>query len=567
MRSWEEIRAYWRTHGGSYTIRRGGQKAVQRVFGTYDRVRRKQQPTEAELCRQRQNQPEAGLISIVIPVYNTEPGLLRALLDSIRAQTYADWEAVLYDGASTRPGTLEALRAAAEEEPRFRVIRGEENRGISGNTNRALEEVRGGYTALCDHDDLLSPEALWRAAEAIARERPDMLYSDEDRVTGNGLRYMDPFYKPDFCQEDLVSGNYICHLAVIRTALLREVGGLRSGFDGSQDHDLFLRLSEKTKRIVHLPWTLYSWRELGSSMSHQNLMKCLESGCRAAEEHAARLGRKVTAVPVNKEIRLWYDIDREAAVEALIWGETEEACREGLRELDFRTPWKNLRATLLVTDAGGLFAALNEAAAGSEAEYLLVMSARTRNMNRHFIRELMMYAQMEDVAAVTGALTDRRKKITHGGFAVGVEGLARCVNEGLYVSAGGWHDQMNKVHNVSALSVGCFLIRRDHWLPLEEAYVSGLGMVDACLRQREAGRRCVFTPHATAELSGAARESKKGSGESGKLSAAVIAAQLLAGTERNPEDVRRFRETYGENLTDPCYSKRFGRKNANYHSF
>ena len=546
MRSADEIRAYWQTHGGAYTIRRGGQKAVQRLFGTYDRIWRKQQPGPEELARQRAAQPEAGLISLVIPVYNTVPQLLQALLDTISAQTYGNWEAILYDGASTRAETLETLRAAAEKDGRFRVIRGKENRGIAGNTNLGIQEVRGEYTALCDHDDLLSPEALWRVAEVIVRERPDMLYSDEDRITGNGRRHIDPFYKPDFCQEDLVSGNYICHLSVIRTALLREIGGLRDGFDGSQDHELFLRISEKTRRIAHLPHTLYSWRDLHSSMSHQNLMRCLENGCRAAEEHAARQGRRVTAIPVNKEIRLWYDVDGDASVEALIYGATERACREALDELVFRTPWRHFSAALIETEAGTVFRDLNEAAASSGADYLLIMSAELRGMNRHMIRELMMYAQMEEIACVTPVLTDRKQKITHGGFAVGVEGLARCVNEGLYVSAGGWHDQMNKVHNVSAVSAGCFLIRRDHFLPFDEGFVSGLGAVDVCLRQQAAGRRCVFTPHARAEM------------EAGPM--------LLSGMVRSEADVARFIDKYGENLHDPCYSPRFGRKGASYHS-
>ena len=117
--------------------------------------------------------------------------------------------------------------------------------GISGNTNEALKLARGEYIALCDHDDLLAPDALWRVAECIAEKQPDVIYSDEDRITQNGRRHMDPHYKPDYCPDNLISDNYICHLAVIRKPLLEEIGGLRSGFDGSQDHDLFLRLAEK----------------------------------------------------------------------------------------------------------------------------------------------------------------------------------------------------------------------------------------------------------------------------------------------------------------------------------
>ena len=244
MRAIDRIREYRESHGTAYTLKRLGQKAAQQLLGTYDRRWRQERASEAELLAQRENQPDAGLISVVIPVYNTDPGMLRALLESLRAQTYRNFEAVLWDGGSTRAETLAVLDETAKTQGDgpavFRVIRGEENLGISGNTNEAVKAAKGDYAVLCDHDDLLAPDALWRAAECIAAKRPDVIYSDEDRITENGRRHMDPHYKPDYCPDTLVSDNYMCHMAVIRRDLLEETG-LRSGFDGSQDHDLFLR--------------------------------------------------------------------------------------------------------------------------------------------------------------------------------------------------------------------------------------------------------------------------------------------------------------------------------------
>ena len=539
----QELREYARIHGPAFTLRRSGEKAVQRVFGTYDRLWRRQQPTAEALENQRRNQPGAGLISVIIPVYNTAPDLLKALLDSLRQQTYSDWEAILYDGASTRAETAETLDLAAAEEPRFRVFHGRENLGIAGNTNAALAEVRGAFTALADHDDWLSPEALWQAARVIAAGGADMIYSDEDRITEDGRRRMDPFWKPDWSPADLISTNYICHLAVIRTALLREIGGLRTGFDGSQDHDLFLRISEKTQRIQHLPLTLYSWRIVGSSMSHQKLWDCLDAGCRAVAEHEARLGWPVTAVPVNKEIRLWFQVPREVTVEALIFGDSEEACREGLAELTFRTEDPRLRAALLVTDEENLYASLNEAAASSRADYLLLLDARARGMNRHFIRELLMYAQRPEAGAVTALLSDRRKHVTHAGFAVGLRGGAQCINEGFFHTAGGWRNAMNRVREVAALSPCCTLIRRDAWIPFPEDYRTGLGAVEWSLRLRDSGKRLICTPHAEAEL---ARNSL-----------------LLSGRRRDRTELARF-EDARKGLTDPCYGSRFSRRKADY---
>ncbi len=532
------LREYIRDHGLRYTLRRGAEKATQALLGSGDRIWRRRYPSAEELEAQRHNPPAAGLISAAVPVYNTDPVMLTALLDSFSAQTYADWEAVLYDGGGDRAETAEVLRAAAARDSRFRVIRGETNLGIAGNTNEAFRLCRGEYVALCDHDDLLRPDAFFRAAEAIVRDHPGMLYSDEDRITENGRHHMDPHDKPDFCPVNLISANYICHLTLIRRDLLILVGGLRSGFEGSQDHDLFLRVAEHTDRITHLPYTLYSWREVFSSMSHRNLQACLESGCRAVEEHQARLGVATEAHPVRREIRLWTETPREARVEALIFGPEEAVCRAGWQELDFRTMYGQagqLTATLVVTDAENLYAALNEAAEASEADYLLLMDARLRGMNRHFLRELMMYARREDTAAVTPVLTDPRNHITHGGFYLaGGRAPVRCDNEGLYVTAGGDHDAMNRAHNVSALSVCAALIRREAFRPLPEEYRGGLGMAHWCLRQRASENRyCVFTPHATAVLP---RD-----------------PLLLSGGRTEAADVTRFREAWGECLPDPCH--------------
>ncbi|MBQ6399823.1 MAG: glycosyltransferase [Clostridia bacterium] len=540
----QRIREYRESHGTRYTLTRLGQKTRERVFGTYDRKFRREAPTPETLRAQRQNPPPAGLISVIIPVFNTDPGMLRALTDSLAAQSYGAFEAILYDGGSTRRETLGVLEEAEKKDSRMRVIHGAENRGISGNTNEALRLARGEYCVLCDHDDLITPDALFEIAKVIAEEGPDLIYSDEDRITQSGRRHMDPHYKPDYCPDNLISDNYFCHLTAIRKRVLAEVGGLRSGFDGSQDHDLFLRVAEKTDRIRHIPRTLYSWRENFGSMSHRNLLTCLENGCRAVEEHEARMGRKVGAAAVNKEIRLWYEIDPGASVEALIWGGEEEECEACMGELAFLTQWGKLSGVLISGNGKDRWKLINEAARESEADYLLLMEAEVGGMNRHFLREMIMYAQREDVFAVSPILTDRKDRITHGGYALGMAGIAACVNEGMRRTAGGWHDMMNKVHNVSAVSLCCCLVRRSGWIDLSEEYEGGLVSVDWAMKAREAGKRFVITPHATAR-----RERDP---------------MLLSGRGRNPADVERFAKRWGPAVCDPCYSPRFRRDRANY---
>ena len=525
------IREYLRGHGTGYTLRRLGQIGRQRLLGTYDRIRAKEAATPEELENQRRNPPACGLISVVVPIYNTDPAMLRDMVASLSAQTLKGFEAVLYDGGNTRAETRAVLDAVKDE--RFRVIRAKENRGISGNTNEAVSLARGEYIALLDHDDLLSPDALWRMADCISREDPDVAYSDEDRITESGRHYMDPHRKPDWSPETLVSDNYICHLAVIRKSLLQEIGGLRTGFDGSQDHDLFLRLGEKTSKIAHIPQVLYSWREVKSSRSHLNLQTCLESGCRAAEEHGARTGPGISAVPVGKVIRLWVDVDPETKVEALIHGESTEACRECLEELQARTTWRNLSAALIVTDAENRFAALNEAAAGSEADVLLVLEAGVRGMNRHFIRELLMYAQLDGVAGATPVLTDFDGRITHGGFALGGNAGAACIHENLLAAAGGTYDIMNKVHNIAAAGPCCLMVRKDQWADFDPAYRTGLAGADLGLKQLKSGRRFVYTPHAAA-----VREKDP---------------LLLSGKFRDEKDLEHFLKKWGSDIYDPYY--------------
>ncbi len=467
------LREYTATHGLRYTVRRCGEKAGQVLFGTWDRRWKRERATEEELRRQRAHMPEAGLISVVIPVYNTREAFLRELLNSLRAQTYAHWEAILYDGGSTRQATGAILDQAAAGEKRFRVIHAPRNLGIAGNTNAAIAAAKGTYIALCDHDDVLTPDALWRMAEAIEKTHPDLLYSDEDMMTENGSRHMDPHRKPGFQPETLAADNYMSHLGVIRAALLREAGGLKSGYDGSQDHELYLRLSGMTDRIVHVPYILYTWRKVQSSMSRQHLHQCLEAGCRANMDLSPI---PVTAVPVDQKIRLWYDFPRGKRTEAIIFGSSEEDCGAALHDLKLQAPWPDLSATLAVTDLTHLFEVLNQAAAESSADYLLFLDAAGLVQTRHFFRELIMYAQMDGIGGVTPVIVDRKNRITFGGWRNGINDQM-----GLRNGAGGPRDRMNKVHNVDAPSPCCMMVRRDQFVPFGS---------------RDPGKRYVYTPHA-----------------------------------------------------------------------
>ena len=533
---------YIRQHGLSYTLRRCGEKAADRLLHPYDRWWRRHAPTEAELAAQRSDQPEgAGLISVVIPVYNTRPDLLLALAESLKAQTLDRWEAILYDGRSTRPETAEALDRAAALDPRIRVIRGTENLGISGNTNRAIEAAAGTWIALCDHDDLLSPEALWQAARTIAAEDPDLIYSDEDKITEDGRWHTDPHMKPDFCPENLRAGNYICHLMVIRRSLLEAAGGLRPCCDGSQDHDLALRCTERGGKVCHIPKVLYHWRTVGASMSHQQRERCLQAGMLAVRGQCERMGLAAEVTEAHGLIHTAWALQGKPSVAAAVIdsgmpGDVERCLKKlrrlGVAETFVITPVQDPEAEERIIrwdPAESVWAAVNRAVDAMTGDYALVLHSGVQPQETDWLTAMLRYAQLPGVGAVTPLLTDRRGRILHAGFAGG-----RCVLAGTPAKAGGWHGWLWMTRNVSAVSGACFLIRRDRILPLDPRFRSGLGTLDWCRRLREAGLRQICTPDAR-----------------GICTDAIVREWLLLlGKKREEADCRLLRPEDH----DPCYS-------------
>lgn len=519
---------YIRQHGLRYTLRRSGEKVRERVFGAYDRVWQTMAPTEAELARQRADQPDAGLISIVVPVYNTRPELLMALAKSFAAQTYQRWEACLYD-ASTRADTREMLRRVEQVDTRIHVCYADVNEGLSGNTNRAIEMAQGTWIVLCDHDDLLTPDALWRVAKCAAEQQPDLIYTDEDKIIEDGSLHTDPHFKPDFCPDNLRSANYVCHLMALRRTLLDAVGGLDPAYDGSQDHELTLRCIEHTDRIAHVPYVTYHWRTLGTSMSHQHLDKCLDAACRAVMAHTARIGWPCRAEAERSILRLTYEI-KGAPLVSVISAEPPAFDWPKIEHIPF-------------TAGGSDYAAINAAAAKAKGNVLLFIAPGVRVDQPAFLRELLMYAQRDDVGAVTPVLTDRRGCITHAGFAIGGENLAACRNRGLQVREGGWHLLAAQSHNVAAVSPACFMIRRDHFRPFDTAYTTALGAVDWSLSLAAQGLCHVYTPHAAALC--------------------TDSRLLLLGRQRDAGDSARLRAAHPD-LHDPCYSPRLSAEKGDF---
>lgn len=500
----------------------------------------------------------------MIPVYNTNPVMLKELAESLVAQTYPNWEAILYDGASTKPETRAALQEVAAMDERLKVVYGAENGGISGNSNEGLKHCSGEYVALCDHDDLLTADALYRVAEILSTQAVDILYSDEDKIDENNTYHHSAHFKPDFCLDNLRAGNYICHLMVIRRSLMEAVGGFRSAFDGSQDHDLVLRCCEQAKHIVHIPRILYHWRTVGSSASHQHLDRCIEASRKAVEEHIARMGTPGKVRVERGSLRIAYDVDDQMSVNIIITDNADPNTWDGFVKA-MKALRKAYRVTFTVisplqssaTDLEArwvawqpdetVYAAMNRAADLAEENMLCFLHAATFMHGIQWLKELLMLAQREDVGAVTPVLTTMMGRIVHAGYTVGMEKGALCRHRKLPTKAGGWHGIMHTVHNVAALSAACFVVRKDHLLPFEEAYIGPLGMVDWCLRMGKAGYAHVFTPHAVGNLNDSAAQEL-----------------LLADCCHKVEDEVLFNRLWPRPVQDPCYSEHFCRERADF---
>lgn len=457
---------FLRRNGPAYALRRAEEVFRDRVLRLYDRRTRLTDASGDALAMQRAHPPQAGLISVAIPVYNTRPEFLTALADALLAQTYPHFEAIFLDGGSSLAQTHQALDALRLRDSRLRILKSGVNLGIASNTNAAIAAAQGDYIALCDHDDTLAPDALWQVARVIQASRPALIYSDEDKLTEDGSVRTDPHPKPDFCPDNLRSGNYLCHLTVIRRDILDQVGGLRPDFDGSQDHDLVLRVSEVTRDIAHIPRILYHWRSVGNSMSHQHLQKCLDASARAVEEHMGRIGFPGTCRVEKGVLRLRYDV-------------------------------APLRVELLTVPRLDPFTAMNRLAREANGDVLLFVMEGVTPPTPTEQKELLMYAQRPDVGAVTPQILNRRGRVVHAGYAITQDGAVVSRNRGLPRHAGGWHGLNRVSHEVSAVSPLCFMIRRAAFIPFDEAQTGLEGMVAWCLALRKRGLRLVYTPHAS----------------------------------------------------------------------
>jgi O-antigen biosynthesis protein len=460
------------------------------------------------------------LISILTPVFDTPVPWLREAVDSVLAQVYENWELVLIDDGSSATDLLRALPALAARDRRIRLVRLESHQGISAALNRGLDLAEGEWLTFLDHDDVLEPDALFQNVRLL-QENPglDLIYSDEDKLTEAG--FDSPILKPDWSPDFFLSCNYLCHMIFLRRDLVRAVDGFRREFDGSQDYDLLLRITERTKRIHHIPRVLYHWRRSENSSASDVRQKPgqLEASWRAIEAHLKRRGEpahvtvdwRTHAFCVRRQL-----LEPRKISVIIPSSHGPESLKRSVESLISKTSYPNYDIVIVqaddrdkVREAGTDFqvlhfphatndsAAKNYAVAQTDSPWILFLDDSVEAIDPDWLTIMAEHVQRPEVGAVGGRLINPNGTIEHAGLVLGVNGIAESAFHGFPAEHPGVNRQLRMTRNYSAVSSGCILIRREVFQKVggfDKALPRRFADVDLCLKIRRAGYLIVYTP-------------------------------------------------------------------------
>ena len=489
--------------------------------------------TKKDLRRQRETKFSSRIrFSILVPLYNTPEKYLREMIQSVLDQTYSDWELCLADGSDSEYDDVRRIcQDYAAKDSRICYQKLEKNEGISGNTNACMDMATGDYLALFDHDDLLHPAALFEVMRAVCEKNADFIYTDETtfhRVKKDALQ---PHFKPDFSPDTLRSYNYICHFTVFSRELLNAVGGgFRSEFDGSQDYDLMLRLTEQAQRIVHIPKILYYWRSHANSVASDVSAKpyTVEAAKSAMAQHLERVGLKGTVLDakVPSTYRIAYEIEGVPLISILIPNKDHipdlKKCINSVREKSTYQNWeiiiiennsteeetfsyyaeiqKDNRIRVVTWNGEFNFSAINNFGAQyAKGEYILLLNNDIEVITPDWLEQMLMFAQREDVGAVGAMLYYPDDTIQHAGVVLGIGGVAGHSHKCFPRNHRGYMFRLTLAQNYSCVTAACTLMRRKVWDEvggLDEAFKVAFNDVDLCMRIRKAGYLVVWTPFA-----------------------------------------------------------------------
>ena len=492
-------------------------------------------PTPEEAKKQRETVFENKVkFSILVPLYNTPEKFLTDMLDSVKYQTYENWELCLADGSDHEHAYVgEICKKYAKEDERIVYHVLDHNYGISGNTNECLKLATGDYIGLFDHDDILHPATLFEYTKAINETGADYIYCDEITFEGDSIDHMIVLhFKPDFAIDNLRGNNYICHFSAFSRELLDETGLFRSEYDGSQDHDMILRLTTKAEKVCHVPKALYYWRSHKASVAQDINAKtyAIDAAKRAVHDHIQAvygMDAKVESTRAFPTIfRIRYPIlekplisivipnkdhmeDLSRCVESIVNKSTYpnyeiivvENNSETKEIFDYYKALEHNERIRIVKYEGDFnYSRINNFGVSfANGKYVLLLNNDMKIITREWMEELLMYAQRPDVAAVGGKLYYADNSIQHAGIVIGL---------GAHRAAGHTHYKDDKMHlgymgrlcyaqDVTAVTGACLLVEKDQYDEvggLDETFSVAFNDVDFCLKLRKAGYLNVFTP-------------------------------------------------------------------------
>ncbi|OQO70931.1 glycosyl transferase family 2 [Enterococcus villorum] len=535
--SWEKKKRLLKK-GINYARTHGVKKAMRRVKlelkpGTIDYAEWITRHEKFDLKEQQEQSKKfeyRPLISVVMPVYNVEIKWLEKCIDSVLAQTYDHWELCISDDASTDPKIRKCLEAYQAKDERIKVVFRKENGHISLATNSALEIAKGEFIALLDNDDELPPYALFEVAKTLNKQPElDVIYSDEDKIDADGNRF-DPHFKADWSPDTLMGNNYISHLGIYRTSLVKEVGGFRKGYEGSQDYDLVLRITEQIPKehIYHIDKVLYHWRTIPGSTASSGEAKSYiyDSGVKALTDALKRRGIKGSVRPgrISGFYEVNYDVLQEDLVSVIIptknGYEDLKLCVDSIIE---KTTYTNYE--IIIADNGStdpkmqeLFAAYkkklnkrfhvelidipfnysrinNLAAEKASGKYLLFLNNDTEVIEPHWMTTMVSYAQFDRIGCVGAKLYYPDDTTQHAGVLVGIGGVAGHALNNYDQTHCGYFGRLVIDVNYLAVTAACMMVKTTDFQAVngfDETLEVAFNDVDLCLKIYELGRFNVY---------------------------------------------------------------------------
>lgn len=530
------------------------------------------------------------VISILVPLYNTPQNFLEQMIGSVEYQTYKNWQLCLADGSDDAHSFVgEYCKKKAAEDNRIVYRKLAKNEGISGNTNQCYTMATGEYIALFDHDDILHPAVLFEYAKAINEKNADYLYCDETTFAGDDINKMlTMHFKPDYAPDNLRANNYICHFSCFKRELLEGTELFRTKFDGSQDHDMILRLTDNAKNIVHVPKLMYYWRShAGSVASDINAKSYAIEAARGAVADSLRThGYKNFRISSTRAFetifKISYEVignpkisivipnkDHKDDLERCITSISEKSTYDNYEIIvvennsqtqeifDYYKSVENDNTKIVKYEGDFNYSKICNFGVGfATGEYVLLLNNDTQVITVNWMEEMLMYAQREDVAAVGAKLYYGNKTIQHAGVVIGL-GAHRTAGHTHYGQSRenlGYMGRLCYAQNVTAVTGACLLVKKslyDEVGGLDEGFAVSLNDVDFCLKLRQKGYLNVWTPFAELYHFESISRGLDDNGEK---------------AQRYNKESERFREIWKEQLEagDPYYNVNFSLDRSDY---